>query len=267
MNIVKKFLTRQQINGDRILFYVWPLIVATFALLVRSEYFISLFLFFGLPILYLSYRNKNQIKKALLFSWPVFLLMAIVLDYICDITGTWLVTRSIINYRVLGQVSIENIIWLPLYTMFIVMYYEYFFEFTERDSLYKPRLKYFYALFISVFIIFLIIYTTNKDWLYIKYFYLKFGIILGLIPTILMLAKAPRLFTKFIKTGIYFAYLSLVYEITALYLNWWSFPGNEVIGIVVIGRISFPVEELLFWITLGAVSLLSFYEFFDDDQK
>ncbi|MFA5184529.1 MAG: hypothetical protein WC456_03300 [Patescibacteria group bacterium] len=267
MDIIKHFIARKQINYDRIIFYVWPLAAATISLILETSYFTSLFLFFGCPIIYLFYRNQKRIKKILLFSLPVFLVMAVVLDYICDITGIWAVASSVFNYRILGQVPIENLIWLISYTIFVVAYYEYFFEFSDRDKNYRPRLKYFHAFFISVFIIFLAVYITNKDWLYIKYFYLKFGIILGLLPTILMLARSPKLFTKFIKTGIYFFYHSLTYEITALYLGWWSFPGREIIGSVVLGRLSFPIEELLFWMTLGAVGLLSFYEFFDDDEK
>lgn len=266
MNIIKRLVWQKRLNKDRILFYAWPLAAGAISLVMRANFFTSLFLFFGLPTLFLSYRNKEKLKKALLFSLSA-LIIVVVLDYICDITGIWLVTDSIIEYRLLGQVTIENIIWFPLWTLFIIMYYEYFFELTDRDVLYKPRLKYLYLIFSSLLAIFLVIYLINKDWLYIQYFYLKFGLVLVVLPILLTLFNYPRLFIKLIKTGIYFFYLSLTYEITALHLNQWIFPGQGIVGRVFIGPIFFPLEELFFWMVLGAIGILSYYEFFDDDDK
>lgn len=267
MNIFKKILKhRRQITRDHLIFYLWPLLASLLSFWMRADYYISLFLFFLFPALYLFYRNKKRIKKILLFSLSL-LLIAVVLDYICDITGIWVVSHSIINYRILGQVSFENILWLPLYAILVVAYYEYFYEFNDKDTLYKPRLKYLYAIFGVCLLIFLAIYFINKDWLYIQYFYLKFGIILVLLPMTLIFFRSPYLFAKFAKTGLYFFYLSLIYELTALYLNWWSFPGRGVIGQITIDRIMFPVEELFFWIIFGSVAGLAIYEFFDDDEK
>lgn len=266
MGIIKYLLKRKQIKKDQLLFFIWPLLASAISFLLHAKFFISLFLFFVLPALFLSYRNKKKINKALLFSLSA-LVIVVLIDYICSITGIWLITNSILNYRLLGQVTIENIFWFPLWTIFIVMYYEYFYEYGDKDVLYRPRLKYLYAFFSSLLIIFFTAYIINKDLLLVKYFYLKLGIVLTLLPILLTLFKFPALFMKFIKTGIYFFYVSFIYELTALYLGQWIFPGKEIIGRVTIGKVFFPVKELFFWIMIGSLGILSYYEFFDDDCK
>jgi len=56
-------------------------------------------------------------------------------------------------------------------------------------------------------------------------------------------------------------------KVTALQLGWWDFPGSNFIGWVSIFNIRFPLEELIFWLFLFAMAILTYYEFFDDDEK
>ena len=104
--------------------------------------------------------------------------------------------------------------------------------------------------------------------LYIEYFYLKIGIIAILFPLIGVLANSPSLYSKFFKVGIYFFFYTLLYEITALQLDQWSFPAkDQFIGQIVLLGHSFPFEELFFWIMISSISTLSYYEYFEDDDK
>ncbi|KKP92164.1 MAG: hypothetical protein UR94_C0004G0025 [Parcubacteria group bacterium GW2011_GWA2_36_10] len=258
--------TNRRIKVDKIIMFLWPIIAAIVSLVIQANFFISMLLFLALPALYLSYRNKKMVKKMLLFSLPA-LLIVIVIDYICEITGTWLVMNSIFDYRILGFVTIDIIIWFFIYTYLIIAYYEYFLEHKFKDVLYKPRLKYLYLYFLSVLVTFFVVFFTNKAWLHIRYFYLLFGTVMAIIPITLVFNKFPNIITKFVKTGVYFFYLAIIYELTAITLNQWMFPGKDFIGIVTLFNISFPFEELFFWMLLGAMSILSYYEFFDDDKK
>jgi len=61
--------------------------------------------------------------------------------------------------------------------------------------------------------------------------------------------------------------LSFTYELTALHLGLWSFPGEHFIGWVDILGYRFPFEEFFFFIVLASIAGLAYYEFFDDDQK
>ena len=61
--------------------------------------------------------------------------------------------------------------------------------------------------------------------------------------------------------------MNFIYDIAALKLGWWTFPGTEFIGWISIAGVSFPIEEFIFWIILFALGVLSYYEYFDDDEK
>ena len=93
------------------------------------------------------------------------------------------------------------------------------------------------------------------------------GVAVVLIPTVVELFRRPTLLPKLLVVGLYFAYLTICYELTALKLGWWVFPGFQYIGMVSILGINFPFEEFFFWILLFAVGILAYYEPFDDDEK
>jgi hypothetical protein len=70
-----------------------------------------------------------------------------------------------------------------------------------------------------------------------------------------------------LKTGAYFFYLSFLYEILAIHYGWWGFHSENFIGWFSILGTKFPLEELVWWIMLFALAVLSCYEYFDDDEK
>lgn len=71
---------------------------------------------------------------------------------------------------------------------------------------------------------------------------------------------------KFIKTGVFFFMLYLIYELTAVNLGQWYFPG-EYVGWVELAGARFPFEELFFWMMLSSSAVLALYEGFVDDKK
>jgi hypothetical protein len=62
-------------------------------------------------------------------------------------------------------------------------------------------------------------------------------------------------------------YLALMFELTGLELQLWTFPGTHFIGWVDLLGYKFPFEEFFFWFVLSAITILSYYEFFDDNRK
>ncbi|MBS3176595.1 hypothetical protein J4457_05155 [Candidatus Woesearchaeota archaeon] len=197
-----------------------------------------------------------------LFSFTFSIPFAIILDYIMEITQGWYIPSSFFDpYRILGYVSIEQLIWLFLYLYLVAIFYEAFLEKTCTHRLYSSHLKYGIILLYLIFGLFIIIHLTKHELLEINYFYLKFGIVLGLLPIAVALIKFPRLYTQFLQTAAYFFYLSFLYEVTALVLGQWTFPAtNQFVGFLSLGSISFPFEELFFWIILGAMGALSYYK-------
>ena len=191
----------------------------------------------------------------------------IILDYIAHINGQWLIFDSIIPYRFLGIVTIEVVLWAIFNAYYVLMFYEYFLDHNITNRLWNPHMKYVVAILFILLISFLIAFFNFPSVLKIPYFYLCFGIVLLLIPILLELIKYRNLISKFLYTGAYFFFVTFLYEVTALRLDWWDFPGEQFIGWMNIFGVSFPIEELIFWIMLLAMGILSWYEFFDDDNK
>ncbi len=259
-------MLKKEIRRDKVLIFIWPIIASIISFLVKANYFVSIILFFGLPSVYLSFRDKGLIKKSILFSGLFGVPFAIIINYIAILSRTWW-TPTIFPFKLFGIISIDDFLWVFLYVYFIVMYYEYFLEHKFKDKLYYPYFKYLIIGILTLFLIFSIVIFINPHLLNINYYYLKMGIIAMALPIIMVLLKFPNLFTKFFKAGAYFFYLSFIYEVTALRLKLWDFPANSFIGFVNIFGVQFPFEEFFFWIMLGAIAILSYYEFFDDDKK
>ncbi len=251
-----------------IILLCWPIIAAILSTLFNAGLYSSLFLFFVVPCLYLSYYNPKLIKKALVFSLACSISMAFLFDYVMELTGAWRLGRmEFPQVWFLQYVSLIQIFWLFFYIYLIVIYYETFFDRSVRKIIY-PRTKWLFLLMLSILAFVVFGHFFFPDLLYINYFYLKAGIVLILLPLLAFLFKFPTVYRKFFKVGLFFFYFNFIYEITALGLKQWSFPAeNQFIGQVTFYSLSFPVEELFFWIIIGSVACLSYYEFFEDDGK
>ncbi len=187
-----------------------------------------------------------------------------------EFTQGWNVNTSIAgSYRLFGYATIDNIIWSILFVYFIVVFYEVFLDKHVKNSkLYYPHLKYLIIFSLIVFLTFIYLYFNNPSILRIQHFYFKVGLIVGPAPIIFMLLKSPKIYSRFLKLIMFFFFLSFAHEISSLALNQWSFPdSNQFIGMIKLGTLSFPVEEFIFWMFLSSAALISYYEFYDDDEK
>lgn len=121
-----------------------------------------------------------------------------------------------------------------------------------------------FCLLLAIFPLFL---KINSDLLHVEYFYLKTGIVVALIPLVFVLTFFPVLWKKCFATVIYFSPLFIAFELSGLYANQWEFNEGKFIDLVGISGLRFPIEELAFWIILGPVWILSYYEYFADDRR
>jgi hypothetical protein len=254
-----------KLKRDEVLFWLWPVIAAIISVAFKAKFFLGTVLFLVIPSVYLSFKKKEFVLKAIIFSL-VGLLAFIVIDYIAVTMGQWYFPHSIFGYRLFGVVAFEGVFWTFALTYLIVMYYEYFLEKKCTPRLYYPGMKYVFIAFSAVLATFLIILNVNASLLQIPYFYLVFGIIMGVIPIVSVRLRFPYLFTNFVKTAIYFVFFSLVWELVGVPLGHWSFPGTQFIGWVELFGVRFPFEELFVWMILGAMAVLSWYEFFDEPR-
>ena len=253
---------------DLVLVLLFPILASILSLLLNVNALGSVILFLVIPSIYLSFRAKNCIKKSIIFSAIISIPGIIVIDYIGHLTHTWIVPNSIFPFRVFGLVPIEDISWAFFISYYTIMFYEYFLDKHTTKKLWDPRLKYLAIMVLIFSSIFVIILFGFSSLLNIPYFYMWWGAILLLIPLLIVLFIYPKLSSKFLKTGVYFFLMTMIYELTALKLGWWYFPSEtKFIGWVSILGLQFPFEEFFFWLMLFAMSFLSYYEFFADDRK
>ena len=251
---------------DIVFLILSPVFATITSLFFRTNFLTSTLLYFGIPAVYLSWRNQHAVRKSAIFS-SLFGLIGggLVIDYLTHFNNVWFVT-TIFPVRIFGQVPIEDFLWGFLAVYNIIMFYEHFLD-KGKHNLKDSYLKYFISLMFFITLIFTVIYICDKKLFFVPYFYLKAGFILILIPIISFLTFFPRLISKYLKTGVYFFAQSLMFELTALKLGQWSFNGNQYIGWIQISSMKFPIEEFVFWMVLFSTCVLSYYEFFDDDRK
>lgn len=255
---------QKYLNFLFLLFY--PLIASLVSFRLGVNALLSTVVFFGIPAIYLSYRKPSFIKKALLFS-SLSIPVMIVIDYIAELTGTWVwpIPTSIFP-KLFGYVSFEVILWAYLHCFVVVMFYEYFFDKRTRSKLIYPREKSLLLLSLSTLGVFLLFLFFSRTPLFVPYWYFIFSLIFIIPPVMFEGYKFPKVFLRLVRASAYFLYLNLVYELTALKIGWWSFPSKQYIGWVSFFSISFPFEEFFFWIILFTLAALSYYEYFFDRE-
>lgn len=247
---------------------LWPIIASIASLAVGAQIYLSLFLFFGVPALYLSFKHPELIKKSLFFSVVFSIPAAFLLDYVMEYTQAWAIGRmEFPHFWILEYVSLLQIIWLILYVYLVVMYYEAFFDRSVKRLVY-PRTKNLVIIAVAILGFLTLAHFFNQEVLHVNYFYLKIGLVAVLLPLVVFWIRRRRYVTaKFLKVGAYFFAYTLLYELTALELQQWSFPAaQQFVGHVTLLGHTFPFEELFFWIMISSVSILAHYEYFDDDE-
>lgn len=251
---------------DIFLLILFPILSVVLSLVFRANFLTSILLFFGLPSLWLSIRTHTQIKKTFLFSLILSLPLGIFIDYIATIDKSWFVPTTIFSFRLLGIIPVEDLVWGFFLIYSIVIFYEHFLD-KGKHELVDKRMKYLAWPLIILMLVFFTLFFTKPELLVIPYAYFWIGIIFLILPTITFLSFFPRLLSKYVKTASYFFLLAVLFELTGLQLNQWTFPGQNFIGWVELFGHRFPFEEFFFWFIMGAVSILAYYEFFDDDRK
>lgn len=247
-----------------ILFLIYFLVIGVLTFLFKFSYIPGVLLFFGVPSLYLTLRKKEIFKKTFISSLLASITICLIIDYIAIASKAWFEV-STLNYFIFKIVPVDMFVWGFLLFYFSISFYEYFLDKDKNKKIFSKNTKFLVSLLLGLSIIFGIIYLTNKDLFVIKYFY-SFFILIGLIlPISLVLLKCPQLMKKSIILAIFFLFFGIIYELSALYAGQWAFAGNYL-GRINLFDLSFPIEELFYFI-LAPPALILVYEFFMDDRK
>ncbi|MBV9159043.1 MAG: hypothetical protein JO019_00395 [Candidatus Kaiserbacteria bacterium] len=207
------------------------------------------------------------IRKGALFSIILGIPFIIIVDYLGHVNGQWYITETAFPVRLLGLLAIEDVFWAIFLSFFMLAFYEYFFDSKRNRSLWPSHLKYLILFLVAVSLMVVIVSVFIPGLLHISYFYLRVGLLGILTPMIAEFFRRPKLIYRAFLTGVYFFLFALTYEITALNLGWLIFPGHDFVGWVTLFGKSFPFEEFFFWILLTAMSAVTYYEFFDDNER
>jgi len=251
----------------RDLFYISLfIVVATFVILFfELGYLLTAFIYIGIPSIYISFKRKAFLKKTLLFSLMLSIPVVFVLDYIMHVSNVWY-EFSTIGIRVLNSFPVDTFIWAFLYTFFIISFYEYFFDNDKMRNKFSRDIKYMIINLVTIVVVFLAVYFINKNLLVINHFYIIMIFVLFITPCVFVLYKFPGLIKKVFLQGAYFFVLSFIYELVAVKLGHWTFPGRYYIGWIELFGLRFPVEELL-WLVLAVPAFICIYEYYADDRK
>lgn len=251
---------------DYVILALIPIVSAYTALTFQTNYLVTTLLFFGVGPLWFSFRAPQLILKTLIFTVLIAAPLGFaILDYILVLDGAWW-SPTIFSSRFMGILPYEDLIWGLLQGYFVIFLYEYFLD-VGKNSIVGRNFKYFFLLLTLLASVFTVAYYFVPKLLHISYAYFWIGTIFFISPSALFLWRHPAVIGKFVKLSCYFFYLHVIFEFTALTLGNWVFQGEHYISVVKLLGYNIPIEEIIVWWVLFIIAILSWYEFFDDDQK
>ena len=115
-------------------------------------------------------------------------------------------------------------------------------------------MKYLIGFGIVSLLTFAFIFIKHPSFLHVPYAYFCLSILLLVIPSVVFFIKYPQFIYKFCIVGAYFFMIMLLFEIVALEIGQWNFPGTHVIGHVNFFGYVFPFEELFAFGILFAIA-------------
>ena len=231
-------------------------------------YFIGKALFSGaiftlVPAFYLGYREKKCWKKIIVATLVFGLVFGFFFELVSEYTGSYSVVSHVFP-KIIGILPFDNVLGHMMMTFLTIMFYEHFVD--RKKSSYISK-NIFFAPVPAVIVIFfsLVLIRFLPDVFFTKHLYFYMGI-LAILPAIFLGITRPKFIKDISVTALYFFILYFVIEIFAVKFRWWIYPGDNYIGKVTIFNLTFPFEELFFWMMFYAASLVSYYELFVDES-
>lgn len=261
------------------------LIITAFAalisLLFKTNFFISTLLLFGLPSIFLSYKNLKAIKKTAIFSLLITVPFTLLFDYLISVDQGWHIVSTIFNFRLFGVVTMEQFVWAFLWAYQIIIFYEYFLNkqkrispiafflklFNKKNEIISKRMEIFSIILLMGVLAIIAVILISPDFLRVNYAYFWLGLIFGIFPLSAFIIKFPNFWLRFLKITAYFFFSAIMVELIGLKLNHWIFPGNHYLGILGFFGYQIPLEEFFLYFLISTPAILSYYEFLDDDKK
>lgn len=245
-------------------------------ILVLFSFFALISLFFNLkpltgavlyiliPSIYLMFRERKNYKKIFIAVFLIGGIFGFVFDFIETFNKAWIVDRLVFPWKVFGILPVDDIIGFLLMTLFIIVFYEHFLD-DEKNKKISPYLIFALAPSLLITFAMVVVFLIEPGFLQMPYAYFYGGLIAISFPIIYTFSR-PHLLSKFLKIAAFFFIIWFVSEIVAIKTGGWYFPGNYIGNVSVFG-VSFPFEELFFWMMFYAASIAAYYEKMVDDER
>lgn len=232
----------------------------------QIDLIISVFLYLGVPALYLWLREKKNWKKILAASVVLGVFQGMAWNLIAEQANTWVTHYTIypLNVIFVGKMPLGEFIWGFLILFYTITFYEHFLD-KERSRKLSRHATLALGVGMASFFLAACLLVVAPEQVHFEYSYLLMGALI-LVPLGLLLFVDSKLIFKVFWLSIFFFILNLIFEITAISHGLWNFPGTYI-GTVTILTAQFPIEELLFWILFATPSLILCYEVLFDDGK
>ncbi len=253
---------------DFLVLFLLVIVAIVITLVGHVRFLTSSFLFLAVPSIYLVIRKTQNLKLILPSVLFIGVLLGFILDFVATFNNAWFIPQGqlIFPYRILGAAPVDELICLVFWVFLILLVYEHFFEKKRVEHLQLKR--YLCVDFIPACIVVALIvcaFFTKPQLITFPYAYAVLGVLTAM-PLFWCGFKKPKLLKKVLYVLPYFIFLFLSFELTALYLGQWIFPGQYV-GQVEIFSLRFPYEELLVWIVASSVIVIIDYKLFVDIEE
>jgi len=250
------------LKGQKLIYLcAYILIASIIVYFLKPIYLISLLIVILPPTIANYIWLKESKRKIMIFSILATIFFAPAIELIGRLSNIWDVQTTF--PKLLGLIPLENMIFAFLNFIWVLSFYEYFID--KNPS--KKFSKRFTAIIFFFIFFSTITFTTffiNKNILILDYH--KIAIPILLIPAIMIYAKNLHLLKKTIYPILFFCFVFGLYEIIAILIGNWWWPGTYIFPINIIGNV-FPLDDIFIWFILSTITLIGGYEFFVDNYK
>ncbi len=250
-----------------ILVLLFLLVIAVFYAILTKDIFIGrslfiVFIFTVIPAIYLGIREKKNWKKIAVATITFGTIFGFIFEFIAEYNLAYSVVSVVSEFKILGVLPVDNILGHMMMTLFTIVFYVHFIDREVNKNISKRIILALLPAALAIAFI-LLAFNFQPNLIELSRPYLFMGLA-AIVPTLLLGIRRPGHIKNMLKTAIYFFFLYLVIEILAVKFNYWIYPGDNYVGWVTIFDVSFPFEELFFWMMFYAATLVAYYEIFID---
>lgn len=234
----------------------------------ESNYIITTFSYFLLPIIILLVYNKSVAKEVLLFCFSIGVPIGLYTQVIAERNSIWKY-ESLFDFSYVRGMPLDAVLWYPAWFAFILTIYVTIFKIKSLKngkSFWRRHFHYLLFCFL-LFTVSIGMLFVNEKILVFPHPYITLILPVILISIFLIIAHRHKHFTKvFLIVTLISLLPMLSYELVGLSANHWVYPGNYIFQ-VSFWNILVPIEELVIWMLIWPASVIAYFEEFETDFK